>query len=335
LFDMEDVMNIYDIAKEANVSIATVSRVMNNKQNISPKTRKRVEAVLQKYNYTPSSIARGLASSSMRMVGMVMQDIRNTHYTDTAYVIEQELRKKGFCCLFCNTDSPDPTEAFKMLRDFRVDGIMLIGSVFMNQETLNAVDHYHPNTRIVFVNGVLDRENVCSVQCDDRCGIEMTVEHLVERGHRCIVYIDDMETDSVRRKREGYCTVMNRSFPGYAQDHMFRADVLGFEGGYRVMKDLLERGEEITAVVCSEDVVALGAIRALEEKNLRIPEDVAVAGFNNAWVGKLSRHVLTSADTGLSLMGVEATRAFCDRLEGVERPQRITLAPKLFVGTTT
>ena len=90
-------MNIYDIAKEANVSIATVSRVVNNKQNI---TRKRVEAVLQKYNYTPSSIARGLASSSMRMVGLVMQDIRNTHYTSTAYVIEQELRKKGFCCIF-------------------------------------------------------------------------------------------------------------------------------------------------------------------------------------------------------------------------------------------
>ena len=71
-------MNIYDIAREANVSIATVSRVMNNKQNISAKTRKRVEAVLQKYNYTPSSIARGLASSSMQMVGMVMQEIRNT-----------------------------------------------------------------------------------------------------------------------------------------------------------------------------------------------------------------------------------------------------------------
>ena len=90
-----------------------------------------------------------------------------------------------------------------------------------------------------------------------------------------------------------------------------------------------------TAVVCSEDVVALGAIRALEERELRIPQDVAVAGFNNAWVGKLSRHELTSADTGLSLMGVEATRALCDRLEGIQRPDRITLTPKLFVGNTT
>jgi len=328
-------MNIYDIAREANVSIATVSRVMNNKQNISPKTRKKVEAVLQKYNYTPSSIARGLASSSMRMVGMVMQDMRNTHYTDTAYVIEQELRKKGFCCLFCNADCPDPTEPFKMLRDFRVDGIILIGSVFMNQETLRAVETYHPTTKIVFVNGVLERENVYSVQCDDRAGIEMTVEHMVERGHRHIVYIDDMETDSARRKREGYCTAMNRYVPGYAQEHMFRAGERGFSGGYQVMKALLDRDEKFTAVVCSEDVVALGAIRALEERGLRIPEDVAVAGFNNAWVGKLSRHILTSADTGLSLVGVEATRALCDSLEGIERPDRITLTPKLFIGTTT
>lgn len=328
-------MNIYDIAREANVSIATVSRVMNNKQNISAKTRKRVEAVLQKYNYTPSSIARGLASSSMQMVGMVMQDIRNTHYTDTAYVIEQELRKKGFCCLFCNTDSADPTNAFKMLRDFRVNGIILIGSPFMNEATEKAVEVYHPNTQIVFVNGVMERENVCSVQCDDRAGIEMTVEHLVDRGHSRILYIDDQETDSVRRKREGYCTVMNRHFPGYADSHMLRSQVEGFEGGYQTMKAFLTTGEKITAVVCSEDVVALGAIRALEEAELSIPGDVAVAGFNNAWVGKLSRHVLTSADTGLSLIGVEATRALCDRLEGVERPDRITLAPKLFIGTTT
>ncbi len=328
-------MNIYDIAKEANVSIATVSRVMNNKQNISPKTRRRVEAVLQKYNYTPSSIARGLASSSMRMVGMVMQDIRNTHYIDMAYVIEQELRKKGFCCLFCNTDDPDPSNAFQMLRDFRVDGIILIGSVFMNEATERAIDCYHPSTKIVFVNGVLERENVCSIQCDDRYGIEITVEHLIGRGHSGILYIDDMDTDSARRKREGYCTAMGRHFPGYGEEHMVRAPVMGFAGGYEAMKALLEREEAFTAVVCSEDVVALGAIRALEERELRIPQDVAVAGFNNAWVGKLSRHELTSADTGLSLMGVEATRALCDRLEGIQRPDRITLTPKLFVGNTT
>ena len=328
-------MNIYDIAREANVSIATVSRVMNNKQNISAKTRKRVEAVLQKYNYTPSSIARGLASSSMQMVGMVMQDIRNTHYTDIAYVVEKELSKKGFCCLFCNTDGTDPTNAFKMLRDFRVNGIILIGSPFMNRATEKALDTYHPNTQIVFVNGTLDRDNVCSVQCDDRGGIEMTVEHLVERGHSRIIYIDDQDTDSVRRKREGYCTVMNRHFPGYAGSHMFRTEIAGFEGGYHAMRDFLKSGESCTAVVCSEDLLALGVIRALEEAELSIPDDVAVAGFNNAWVGKLSRHVLTSADTGLSLIGAEATRALCDRLDGVERPDSITLTPKLFVGSTT
>ena len=328
-------MNIYDIAKEANVSIATVSRVVNNKPNISPKTRKRVEAVLQKYNYTPSSIARGLASSSMRMVGLVMQDIRNTHYTSTAYVIEQELRKKGFCCIFCNTDDPDPTEAFKMLRDFRVDGIIIIGSVFMNEKTEQALDTYHPSTKIVFVNGILNRENVSSIQCDDRYGIEITAEHLISRGHSRILYVSDVDTDSARRKQEGYCNAMNRHFPGYAQQHVFHTTPTGFDGGFNAVEQILASGEAFTAVIFSEDVVALGGVRCLLEHNLRIPQDVAVAGFNNAWVGKLSQYVLTSADSGLSLLGVEAARALCDRLEGIERPDCITLTPKLFIGTTT
>lgn len=328
-------MNIYDIAREANVSIATVSRVVNNKQNISPKTRKRVEAVLQKYNYTPSSIARGLASSSMRMVGLVMQDIRNTHYTSTAYVLEQELRKKGFCCIFCNTDDPDPTEAFKMLHDFRVDGIIIIGSVFINEKTERALDTYHAATKVVFVNGVLNRENVSSIQCDDRYGIELTVEHLISRGHAKILYVTDVDTDSARRKQEGYCNAMNRHFPGYAQQHVFQTSPTGFDGGYNAVRRILDSGEPFSAVIFSEDVVALGGLRCLLDEGLRVPQDVAVAGFNNAWVGKLSQHVLTSVDSGLSLLGVEAARALCDRLEGIERPDCITLTPKLFIGTTT
>ena len=327
-------MNIYDIAREANVSIATVSRVMNNKQNISPKTRKRVEEVLKKYNYTPSNIARGLASRNMGMVGLVMQDIRNTHYTSTAYVVEQELRRRGLCCIFCNTDDADPAEAFKMLRDFRVDGIILIGSVFMNDSTRKAVELYHPETKIVFVNGVLDRENICSIQCDERRGAELMVEHMAERGHRNIYFVSDVDTDSARRKREGYCTAMKRLHLNCDDSHVLMSTP-GFDGGYQATRELLDRGTEFSAVIYTEDVVALGGIRALTEKGLRIPEDVAVGGFNNAWVGKLSTNVLTSVDSQLSLLGAEAARTLCDRMENIEHPREMLLTPKLFIGTTT
>lgn len=326
-------MNIYDIAKEANVSVATVSRVMNHKQNISPETRRKVESVLKKYNYTPSSIARGLAFRSMSMIGLVMQDIRNIHYTNTAYVVEQELRQKGFCCIFCNTDDPDPTEAFKMLRDFRVDGIILIGSVFMNAQTRKAIESYHPDTHIIFVNGILPRDNVCSIQCDEYCGAKLMVEHMVRRGHDRILFVTDADTNSALRKQQGYkeavealCTEAPRTF---------HTEKEGFDGGYETTMALLQQNIDFNAVIYSDDVVAMGGLRALDECRISIPGQVAVGGFDHAWGGKIGSYALTSVDSQLGLMGAEAARILCDLVAGAEHPAPVTLMPSIFQGTTT
>ena len=125
-------MNIYDIAKEAGVSISTVSRVMNHKGNVNPETRKKVEEILEKNNYTPSAIARGMVSKSMKTVSVLTVDIRVPHYARTAYTIEREFSRRGYEVSLCNTGG-ELEETIKYLRTARekkTDGIVLVGSVF-------------------------------------------------------------------------------------------------------------------------------------------------------------------------------------------------------------
>ena len=125
-------MNIYDIAKEAGVSIATVSRVLNNKGTVSAATRARVEAILKQNNYTPSAIARGMVSKSMRTVAVLTVDIRVPHYARTAYTIEREFSRRGYEVILCNTggDRAETLRYLQAVNQKQVDGIVLVGSVF-------------------------------------------------------------------------------------------------------------------------------------------------------------------------------------------------------------
>ena len=125
-------MNIYDIAKEAGVSISTVSRVMNNKGNVNAATRKKVEAILDKHDYTPSAIARGMVSKTMKTVAVLTVDIRVPHYARTVYTIEREFSHRGYEVAICNTggELEETAKYLKTMLEKKVDGIVLVGSIF-------------------------------------------------------------------------------------------------------------------------------------------------------------------------------------------------------------
>ncbi|MDL2217176.1 LacI family transcriptional regulator [Christensenellaceae bacterium OttesenSCG-928-M15] len=328
-------MNIYDIANEAGVSIATVSRVINNKPNIHPKTVKKVKAVLEKHNYVPSSIARGLVLKSLRLVGIVLDDIRNLHYTKTAYTIEQALAKQDYRCIVCNVNGRNPEAMLKMLAESQVDGVIIVGSSFMNEYTEAAIKNYHADHPVVIVNGYLPLDNVCSILCDDRDGIAQSVEHLIQKGHRKILYIHDNDTDSAERKLDGYRTAMFKNGLTEFDEWIVKSPV-GFDGGKVAGAEVLKRfGHDFTAVVCAEDTTALGLMRVLEKDGLTIPEDVAVTGYSNSFFGKITAQILTTVDTKLETLGSEAARALCDRFEGKDRPDKLTVSPELLIGDTT
>lgn len=325
-------MNIYDIAREANVSIATVSRVLNGKPNISPKTAQRVREVLERSQYTPSSIARGLVSNSMRLVGVLMHDLRNTHYTSTAYVVEQELSRAGYRCLLCNTQAGAVSGTLRMLAETRVDGLIIIGSVFMDRSMAEALAAYFPTQPVVMVNGYLQRENVLGILCDEADGMRQCAEHLFAAGHRKIAYFHDNATDSARRKLAGYRSAMREL--GLQERVLHGAT--GFEGGAALGRELASAGHpDFTALMFAEDTTALGCIRSMERAGLQVPEDLAVTGYTNTMFARMASRTLTTVDEQVQVLGAEAVRAFCDRMDGRLRAPCITIPVHLVPGETT
>ena len=179
-------MNIYDIAKEAGVSISTVSRVLNHKGNVNPATRERVEEVLERNHYTPSAIARGMVSKSMRTVAVLTVDIRVPHYARTAYTIERELSHRGYEVTLCNTggEAEETEKYLQTMLEKKVDGIVLVGSVFNTICKKPEIKKLLRTVPVVLANGKLEMANSYSVLVDDKYGIALAVNELLKRPHR-------------------------------------------------------------------------------------------------------------------------------------------------------
>ncbi|SKA97111.1 transcriptional regulator, LacI family [Gemmiger formicilis] len=312
-------MNIYDIAKEAGVSIATVSRVLNNKGTVSAATRARVEAILKQNNYTPSAIARGMVSKSMRTVAVLTVDIRVPHYARTAYTIEREFSRRGYEVILCNTggDRAETLRYLQAVNQKQVDGIVLVGSVFDTICQGAEMEKLLSGVPVVLANGKLDLPNAYSVTVDDKYGVSLAVEHLVARGRKNIYYIKDRDTDSAKSKRDGFLEAMRRNGLEFA-DHV------------------LEAGETLASgIVCGEDLTAAGALKALLRAGLRVPEQVAVVGFNNSDYAHLCEPVLTSIDNKPEQVALLCVQLLESSIERSEAYSSVVLQPELAQGETS
>ena len=203
-------MNIYDIAAEAGTSISTVSRVLNNKGNVNPKIRDRVEAVLKKYDYKPSAIARGMVSKTMKNIAILTVDVRVTHYARMIYVIEQEFSNLGYNVSVCNTGGSiqECDRYFEILSEKQTDGIVLIGSVFNELINYPEITAKIKDTPVVIANGQVKLPNFYSVLVDDTKAIRMASDYMFDHGRMDLFYVFDIATDSGRAKRQGFLEAM-------------------------------------------------------------------------------------------------------------------------------
>ena len=233
-------MNIYDIAKEAGVSISTVSRVMNNKGNVNAATRKKVEAILDKHDYTPSAIARGMVSKTMKTVAVLTVDIRVPHYARTVYTIEREFSHRGYEVAICNTggELEETAKYLKTMLEKKVDGIVLVGSIFNTLCKKDEIGNMIKNTPVVLANGKLELPNSYSVLVDDRYGVSLAVEHLLKRGHLDMYYLKDMDTVSARLKSEGFIKALESHGVSDAKQYVIDTD-RSIGGGIEAVEKLI------------------------------------------------------------------------------------------------
>lgn len=328
-------MNIYDIAREAGVSIATVSRVLNNKGTVSAVTQAKVEAVLNKYSYAPSDIARGMVIKSMRTVAVLTVDIRVPNYARMAYTIEREFSRRDYEVILCNTGG-DREATLKYLRAVtkkKVDGIILVGSIFNIIGADPEINALLKTAPVVVANGRLALPNSYSVLMDDSYGIALAVEHLWTKGRRNLFYIKDMDTASADAKRDGFLLGMQRCNLDAADRVILAQDTL--EGGMQAVDTILASPLPCDAIVCGEDLTAAGVVKGLLRTGRKIPQDVAVTGYNNSIYARLCEPELTTVDNKPEQVALLCMQLLENLIDKSDSYSSVTIQPELVQGKTT
>lgn len=324
-------MTIYDIAEKAGVSVSTVSRVLNGKKNISETMRAKVQKVLDENNYTPSALAQGLANNSVNLIGILVQDIRNHHHANIAYSIEQEFAKYGYACILCNT-SPSPemrSTYLRMLAWRKVDGVILVGSTFQDAHIQREITKYLPDTPIMMANGYLPLDNVYSVLCDEYSAAKECVHHFAARGHKHIGLILDRMTPSNKEKRRGYLDGMRECSLVCEKSNVICRVPATYEGGCVATEQLLTARPDITAILYTEDPVAVGGLKYCRTHGIAVPDSLEIIGFNNSDIAQACTPEMTSVDNQMQSTGTEAARVLNDVLHGIQRPRKLQLSANI------
>lgn len=329
-------MNIYDIAKESGTSISTVSRVLNNKGNVNPQIRSRVEEVLKKYDYKPSAIARGMVSKTMMSIAILTVDVRVSHYARMIYVIEQFFSNKGYNVTVCNTGgSIEECERYmEILSEKQVDGIVLIGSVFNRLEDRPEITAKIKDIPVVVANGRVRLPSFYSVLVDDTKGIRSVADYLFEKGHRDLVYVFDMDTESGLAKRRGFLEAMKLHDIPEPEKRVITGKY-GLDGGRAAAQTLCSLEIPFTGIICGEDITAIGVMKGLRERGYSIPKDVAVTGCNNSPDSLICEPELTTLDNKPELLGGLCARVLLDVMEGKPPTADLAIQPELIERGTT
>lgn len=316
-------MTIYDIARQAGVSASTVSRVINQKPGVRESTRRRIQELLDENDYTPDISARGLVTQASRFIGILIEDIRVSHHTESVYVIEQEMTRHGYTCITFST-GPDPEQKAKyigILEQRRVEGVILIGSMFGTKEVSSAIERYLPRIPVVIVNGSLDLPNAYNVLIDEERGTEDCVALMVRRGRRRLAYLMDVPTPSNQKKFKGFCTAMQRFGLGSGPDHTIHAPgqdtnpVSAIARGRAGTEEILKKLPDTDGILCSTDALAVGCLQELSSRGIHVPEQVSLIGVDNTVYGLVCTPTLSTLDNKLSEVCLSSARLLLDAFE--------------------
>ncbi len=318
-----------DIANQAGVSEATVSRVVNGKPGVSPATRQAVVAAMDVLGYERPPKLR---PRSAGLIGLITPELNNPIFPAFAQVIEQVLTRDGFTPVLCTQTPGGSTEdqLTEMLVDRGVTGIVFVSG--LHADTTADKDRYVKlagrGVPFVMINGHTDRVSAPFVSVDHRAAVRLAVSHLVELGHdRIGLAVGPPRFVPAQRMVEGF-TRSGRD-PDLVEHSLFTV-----EGGHAAADALLDRG--CTAVVCGSDLMAFGAVRAARRRNLHVPGDVSVVGFDDSPLIVFADPPLTTIRQPVEAMGQAAVHALLEEIAGTPAPHaEFVFQPELVVRGST
>lgn len=278
-------MNIYDIAELAGVSIATVSRVVNDSPLVSEKTKQRVRQVMEENDYTPNIFARGLGLNSMKTVGIVCPDVADAYMAKAVAYLERNLRACGYnCILYCSGyDYDDRQIAVKTILQKRIDALIIVGSSYAeddaDSERVDYIREAAKQVPVFLMNGYIRGENVYCALCNDFEASYDAVSGLIRSGRRKILFLSDSHSYSANQKKSGYEAALRDA--GIPVDEALE---IYLPNKINTVRDSLLKMPtmDINGVFATEDGLAVGALKYAKRRGMSIPEDVAVIGYNNS-----------------------------------------------------
>ncbi|MBC7343843.1 MAG: LacI family DNA-binding transcriptional regulator [Clostridia bacterium] len=330
-------VTLKDVAREAGVSINTVSRALNDRGEISPETKERVLKVAAKLGYKPNKLARGLRSGKTGVVGVIVGDIANPYFSMLVRGIERTARQFDYSVILQGTDEDydREEEAIEIALAEQVDGILITPT----QKGTDTVEELVASgTPFVLMSRYFKDLDTDYVVMDDRRGGFLATEHLIQRGHRRIAILNGpLHISSAIERYEGYLEAF-KSY-GLEPDKALVAEgCLTVEDGYRAALRLLDGPERPTAVFAFSDFVAFGVLRAANELDLRVPDDLAVVGFDDTFFGACVRPSLTTVGGSPEEIGQRASELLFEILaqDSVDKSvNKIRLPVRLVVRNST
>ncbi|MFL0245369.1 LacI family DNA-binding transcriptional regulator [Candidatus Clostridium stratigraminis] len=322
--------SIKDVAKEAGVSIATVSRVLNDVDVVNEDTKKKVQDAIKKLGYRPNIIARSLKTQKSRTIGIIIPDISNQFYPEIVRGAEDVSNIYNYNIMLCNTDlDPDKEmEYLRVLKEKMVDGVIYMSNS-LEAEMINLIKELELPTVLVETT---DKENTFpSVTIDNEKAAIDAINYLVKKGNKKIAYIGSHEdaVNAAAYRFAGYRAALKKNNLEL-KDELCSFGGLKPQDGYEGIKKILENNE-IEAVFCASDELAMGAINALRDMGRKVPEEIDVVGFDNIYSAAYFYPKLTTVEQPMYDMGSVGMRMLIKIINGAELVQHHFVLPHQIV----
>lgn len=326
-----------EIAKLAGVSKATVSRVLNESEcGVGEQTRVRVKKIAEELGYSVEQTEKKKNVSFTRYIALILPDITNPFFADLAKSVEQSLRRKGYSLVLANTDFSEDNEAAQIreLMVKRLEGILLVPSGIRAREEHDLPRRYQ--IPMVLMDRKLEGiSDIPGVYSNNEYASVISCEHLIRKGARDIVFISGPLNVSTSIERfEGYKAVLaQHSIP--FRPEMCRHGSYTVESGYNAVLELERSGISYSAILAANDLMALGALKAVREFGYRVPEDVQIIGFDNIEFSQYCEPSLSTMQQPTFDMGAKAVELLTGIIEKRDPVQPERLIPKLLMRKTT
>lgn len=323
-------VTIADVAEKADVSTMTVSRVLNNKDEISEATRQHVLSVMHELGYRPNRVARSLATAKTLKIGVIVPSISSAYYGAVLEGAERLFWDRGYHMMLCNTgeDTRREQTILDLFEEDRADGVLVV-STHLPADVLSS--YLRRQRAAVVINSEVEAGVACHVRTDELRSMTLGVDHLLKSGRRCLGYVGgNMKTYAARQRRYNFVAATQAA--GLPVDPNCIADC-DRRGGYDTAWRLLQAHPEIDGLMCFNDEIAAGVLRACHDLGRRVPDEIAVIGYDDVFLTELLNPSLTTLRLSLGKreVGALAGQILLERINGSSARDEVVLEHELVV----